>query len=388
MPAETGSPGVWCCTCERVPHEALQGATCWIYIPTQVYQKTGIYRPVKSKKIQIIIISVATCCSQCEFTTNFESALIMHRQLHHEDPTREVFNPCEVKTSHSLPGTSTTTFIHAKPSKEIKLPGRTSSATRLFDKLRARIGRGRTLFSHPEEPAEDKDSCPCHYRLGNRRPLNIALCFQDMCMLSECTSKGFQEDLPLMATRSDFTGHERLQRETFRCHLCNFEADRITVLDRHLLNDHKIGIDNLLKLVMAKTKDALSEDNNTDPFIRQPYYKPQEMEYQLQEGEFMETVAPRVRVMKHAGTNTEDTGLTDNFKRITSELEKIVNCPPESHDQSDLFQKMQTLNEYMCKFVDSSNMLKKVLTKELDTKSRGDRNEHRAEPVFDLRLGE
>ncbi|XP_063391291.1 uncharacterized protein LOC134676841 [Cydia fagiglandana] len=307
------------------------------------------------------------CCSQCEFTTNFESALIMHRQLHHDDPTREVFNPCEVKTSHTLPGTSTTTFIHAKPSKEIKLPGRTSSATRLFEKLRARIGRGRTLFSHPEEPAEDNT---------------------DMCMLSECTSKGFKEDLPLMATRSDFTGHERLQRETFRCHLCNFEADRITVLDRHLLNDHKIGIDNLLKLVMAKTRDALSEDSNTDPFRRQPYYKPQEMEYQLQEGEFMETVAPRVRVMKHAGTNTEDTALTDNFKRITSELEKIVNCPPEAHDRSDLFQKMQTLNEYMCKFVDSSNMLKKVLTKELDTKSRGDRNEHRAEPVFDLRLGD
>ncbi|XP_063370679.1 uncharacterized protein LOC134659002 [Cydia amplana] len=306
------------------------------------------------------------CCPKCDFTTNFESALIMHQQLHHEDPTREV-SPCEVKKSHTLPGTSTTTFIHSKPSKEITLPARTSSATRLFEKLRARIGRGRTLFSHPEEAAEDNT---------------------DMCMLSECTSKAFKEDLPLMATRSDFTGHERLQKETFRCHLCNFEADRITVLDRHLLNDHQIGIDSLLKLVIAKTKDALCDDNNTDPFRRQPYYKPQEMEYQLGEGEFIETVAPRVRVMKHAATNTEDTGLTDNFKRITSELEKLVNCPAESHDQSDLFQKMHTLNEYMCKFVDSSNMLKKALTKELDTKSRSERSEHRAEPVFDLRLGE
>ncbi|XP_048002421.1 uncharacterized protein LOC125238964 [Leguminivora glycinivorella] len=290
----------------------------------------------------------------------------MHQQLHHEDPTREVFNPCELKKSHTLPSSSASTFIREKPSKEFKLPARTSSATRLFEKLRARMGRGRTLFSHPEDAAEDNT---------------------DMCMLSECTSKAFKEDLPLTITRSDFASHERLQREMFRCHLCNFEADRITVLDRHLLNDHKIGIDNLLKLVMAKTKDALSEEVNTDPFRRQPYYKPQDTEYQLQEGEFMEMVSPRVRVMRHAATNTEDTiGLPENFKLITSELEKMVANPPDQ--PTDLFQKMQTLNEYMCKFVDSSNVLKKVLTKELDTKSRSDRSEHRGEPVFDLRLGE
>ncbi|KAI8441530.1 hypothetical protein MSG28_015118 [Choristoneura fumiferana] len=303
-------------------------------------------------------------CSQCSFSSNFESALLMHQQLHHESPCTLSYpvNDANLKAkSHTMPR-AMQPELESKPEREIKLLGRTSSATRLFDRLRARICRSRTLFSHPEETGED------------------------LSLPSECTSKAFkEEDSPLLTKRSVLPEKDAV-KETFVCHLCTFEADRITVLDRHLLNDHKIGMDNLLKLVMAKTKDSLADDPAKDIFgLRQPYYKPQD---ELEEGEFIvETVTPKVKILKHASTNTENIDLRDNCKMITNELEKLVNSPTEACDKNELLIKMQTLNECMCKFVDSSNMLKRVLTKEFDTKSlKNDRVS--GEPFFDLRLGE
>lgn len=98
-------------------------------------------------------------------------------------------------------------------------------------------------------------------------------------------------------------------------------------------------------------------------------------------------MTPKVKILKHASTNTENIDLRDNCKMISNELDKLVNGPAEACDKNELLIKMQTLNECMCKFVDSSNMLKRVLTKEFDTKSlKNDRVS--GEPFFDLRLGE
>lgn len=169
---------------------------------------------------------------------------------------------------------------------------------------------------------------------------------------------------------------------------------RITVLDRHLLNDHKIGLENLLKLVMAKTKDGLSEDSaHVSVYgIRQPYYKPPDEI--IEEGEFViETVTPKIKILKHSATNTElqwsdIPDLKDNCKMITRELEKLIKYPIEKCDKDEFLMKMQTLNECMCKFVDSSNTLKKVLTKEFDSKHNVREHLNLDQPFFDLCLGE
>lgn len=166
---------------------------------------------------------------------------------------------------------------------------------------------------------------------------------------------------------------------------------RITVLDRHLLNDHKIGLENLLKLVMAKTKDGLSEDNNLNIYgIRQPYYN-QRNEI-IQEGEFMiETVTPQIKIFKHASTNTDSIEepkisiLEMNCEKISKEIENLISCE-KKNDSEDFLAKMQTLNECMCKFVDSSNTLKKVLTKEMDSKVNVKEHYNAGEPFFNLVL--
>ena len=170
---------------------------------------------------------------------------------------------------------------------------------------------------------------------------------------------------------------------------------RITVLDRHLLNDHKIGLENLLKLVMAKTQDGLSEETPTMSYYgtRRPYYKLQDGI--LEEGEFViETVAPKIKILKHAATNTDIQwsdipDLKNNCRMITAELEKLIKYPLEKCDKDEFMVKMQTLNECMCKFVDSSNTLKKVLAKEFDSKhSVRESSVMSAQPFFDLHLGE
>ncbi|KAH9633731.1 hypothetical protein HF086_008753 [Spodoptera exigua] len=171
---------------------------------------------------------------------------------------------------------------------------------------------------------------------------------------------------------------------------------RITVLDRHLLNDHKIGLDNLLKLVMAKTKDGLSDEivNTAIYGIRQPYYKP--LDEIIEDGEFViETVSPKIKILKHASTNTENhwsdlPDLKDNCRMISKELEKLIKYPIEEYDKEDFLLKMQTLNDCMCKFVDSSNTLKKVLTKEFDMKHSSSVRDHLnlEQPFYDLCLGE
>ena len=133
----------------------------------------------------------------------------------------------------------------------------------------------------------------------------------------------------------------------------------ITVLDRHLLSDHKIGLENLLKLVMSKTKDGLSDEDSTQMYgIRKPYYK--HIDETMKNGEFIiETVAPKIKILKHTASNT-DLKWTDIVDSIKDPLEK---------DKNALLSKIEILNECMCKFVDSSNTLKKVLTKEFDQKT-------------------
>ncbi|XP_068622259.1 uncharacterized protein [Battus philenor] len=314
-------------------------------------------------------------CSQCSFTAQFESALIMHKQLHHDSPAEPFPNLGKLENKaipSPLVQKKEKTLTSCCEKKHLKLPSRTSSATRLFDKLRTRICRSKTLFVHPEEGADNY------------------VITKDLSPRSQCTSKMLKVDSPLSDAGS---GLNDTRKETYSCHLCLFDADRITVLDRHLLNYHKIGLENLLKLVMAKTKDGLSEDNPMiDEFgIRQPYYKPPDEI--IEEGEFIiETVTPKVKILKHAAVNT-DLKWTDipeirnNCRMIKKELEKLIDTPMEDNEKDQLLIKMQSLNECMCKFVDSSNTLKKVLTKRFDSKS-SIKNEHSSGPVFDLGLGD
>lgn len=165
---------------------------------------------------------------------------------------------------------------------------------------------------------------------------------------------------------------------------------RITVLDRHLLNDHKIGLENLLKLVMAKTQDGLSDDNQPHIYgIRQSYYKP--TDEIIEDGEFViETITPKIKILKHAFTNTDlkwtdIPDLEDNCKKISREIEKIIDAPTQDDNKEHFLMKMQTLSECMSKFVTSSNALKKVLTKEFSQKNVNKINDR---PYFDLGLGE
>ncbi|XP_038217597.1 uncharacterized protein LOC119836364 [Zerene cesonia] len=311
---------------------------------------------------------MAYCCSQCSFKAQFESALSMHHQLHHEahDWDFKTIKGTEVK-SNTIP------LERVYNSKDIgnKSLGRTSSATRLFEKLRARICRSKTLFPHPEE--------------GN----NLNVVNFDLSAQSECTSKAMQGLPSCCSGVSD--GINESRKEIFSCHLCSFDADRITVLDRHLLNDHKIGLENLLKLVMAKTKDGLSDEKPAQMYgIRQPYYRPPDDI--IENGEFIiETVTPKIKILKHAAVNTDlkyadIPDLTDNCKVISREIEKLFEVPLENTDKDAFYVKMQTLNECMCKFVDSSNTLKRVLTKEFVQKKNMDRTNN--EPFFELGLGD
>ncbi|XP_063898159.1 uncharacterized protein LOC110369602 isoform X1 [Helicoverpa armigera] len=325
------------------------------------------------------------CCSQCTFTAQFESALMMHRQLHHETKDSSDINKAAtlvMEKCNTVPRGSTLGSTYSNKNKGTKLIGRTSSATRLLDKLRARICRSRTLFSHPEE----------NFDTNLNEGSGIVSMNMDTSIASECTSKGLKAE-PSVSHSTGITAIREV-KETFGCHLCSFDADRITVLDRHLLNDHKIGLENLLKLVMAKTKDGLSEDNpNTSIYgIRQPYYKPPDEI--IEEGEFViETVTPKIKILKHASTNTDIQwtdipDLKDNCRMITKELEKLIKYPIEKCDKDEFLVKMQTLNECMCKFVDSSNTLKKVLTKEFDSKHSVREHLNLEQPFFDLCLGD
>nr|XP_034838542.1 uncharacterized protein LOC117994691 [Maniola hyperantus] len=305
-------------------------------------------------------------CSQCSFTAQFESALTMHHQLHHETTATTASNLQEKSNTVPRSACLDRSFSPTKENKRLKLATRTSSATRLFDKLRARIRRSRNLFAHPEE--------------GSDPTLN----FNDLPGQSECTSKAMKE---LGSSVSGVIEALREQKEIFACHLCSFDSDRITVLDRHLLNDHKIGLDNLLKLVMAKTKDGLSDDSPAQIYgIRQPYYKPPDEI--IENGEFIiETITPKIKILKHTSMNTDlkmaDIPDLNDCQKISEEIEKLIDTP-QSSDNNVLLEKMQTLNECMCKFVDSTNTIKKVLTKEFDQKG----NRSKEGPYFNLGLGD
>ncbi|XP_028033778.1 uncharacterized protein LOC114245710 [Bombyx mandarina] len=299
---------------------------------------------------------MAFSCSQCDFTAQFESALTMHRQLHHptEDDVPQLDKPLE--KANTLPRAKIQSPItNGNENTNFKLPGRTSSATRLFDRLRAKIYKSRTLFSHPEE----------------NDPLKT---FNDISIPSECTSKHLRID-SVSRTSAMTTCLRDLHKETYGCHLCSSEFDRITALDRHLLNDHKISLEELLKLVLNKTKDCLNDEDSAILGIKQPYYKPPDEI--IEDGEFIiETVTPKIKILKHTSTNT-DLQLSDAF---------VMNDVAD--DGRDLLlAKMKVLNDCMCKFVDSSNALKKVLVKEIDNKT-GRARMSGGEPVFNLSLGD
>lgn len=146
-------------------------------------------------------------------------------------------------------------------------------------------------------------------------------------------------------------------------------------------------MESLLKLVMAKTKDGLIDDRPPIFGIRQPYYKPQDEI--IEEGEFIiETVAPKIKILKHSSTNTEEN--PSNLNALASNIENFFKhnqdgCPNGDQDGGNLMSKMAALNQYMCKFVDSSNTLKKVLNQELDMK---DEHLSGTEPMFNLGLRE
>ncbi|KAJ8707060.1 hypothetical protein PYW08_011194 [Mythimna loreyi] len=334
-------------------------------------------------------------CSRCTFTAQFESALKMHRQLHHDTKDSGSVigktNRLTVKKANTVPRSPSLspTYSHVMTNvKETKSLSRTSSATRLLDKLRARICKSRTLFSHPEEDT-DASATTIVKDPGGAETL----------LKAEGSKKPVKAE-PSISHIGDVSVNQLLNeklvddKETFGCHLCSFNADRITALDRHLLNHHKIGLENLLKLVMAKTKDGLSEDtpNMSIYGIRQPYYRLQDEI--LQDGEFViETVTPKIKILKHASTNTDIQwsdipDLKNNCRMITAELEKLIKYPLDKCDKDDFMVKMQTLNECMCKFVDSSNTLKKVLAKEFDSKHAVRERSISEQPFFDLCLGD
>lgn len=109
---------------------------------------------------------------------------------------------------------------------------------------------------------------------------------------------------------------------------------------------------------MSKTKDGLSDESSTQMYgIRQPYYR--QTDEIMQNGEFIiETVTPTIKILKHTATNTD--------LKWTEVAGSMI---PLEDDKNALLSKIEILNECMCKFVDSSNTLKKVLTKEFDQKT-------------------
>lgn len=139
---------------------------------------------------------------------------------------------------------------------------------------------------------------------------------------------------------------------------------------------------------MAKTKDGLSENTSPAYGTRKPYYKLQDEI--IEDGEFIiETVAPKIKIVKHASTNTEHSeSNVDDFKAIACEIENLFKTKQDVGQDGSFMSKMATLNECMCKFVDSSNTLKKVLNKELDSKANLRDHLTGNEPIFNLGLGE
>lgn len=155
------------------------------------------------------------------------------------------------------------------------------------------------------------------------------------------------------------------------------------------MNDHKIGLDSLLKLVMEKTKEGVSE--SFDGNIYDTYYKSQDY---TEEGDIVvETVSPSIKILKHASTNTilKWTGIPDykmDCKAITQELEDLMSVPLNEGNRDELFTKMQRLNDYMCKFMESSSVLKRVLKKESRSTIDSRKNNSINDELFNYGIGE
>ncbi|XP_011558035.3 uncharacterized protein LOC105388770 [Plutella xylostella] len=320
-------------------------------------------------------------CSQCDFTAEFASSLTMHHQLHHDAPCRDDDDVCAKKTPLLVQDKSRTLPCRGfddhkeeiQKDKKLSL-GRTNSATRMFDRIRAKICRSKpSLLPHPEEESNKNKGFGLKQDLTPSLPVS-----------KPCTSQYFNVDTQVDCSEPNPCG------ETFACHLCDFVADRITVLDRHLLNDHKIGLDNLLQLVMAKTKDGLTEQKvlRTNEFhIQQPYYKA--VDEIIEDGEFVvETVQPKVKILRHVATNTEMT-LKDfqkaNCDSLDKNLGRMMELKASNGEDEDFVEKMKNLNDCMSKFIYSSNSLKRAL----ESKSNIHENQScEAAMLYDLGMGD
>lgn len=154
-------------------------------------------------------------------------------------------------------------------------------------------------------------------------------------------------------------------------------------------------MDNLLKLVMAKTKDGITDDaENKENPTAVPYYKAQDT---IDHEEFIvETVTPKIKILRHASTNT-DLKFTDipnlnegfNCKKVKKELEDLMRFPIEKWNKEEMFSKMENLSNCMSKFVDSTNALSK-LTKDMDSKCTVNLNSRNNTNIdlFSLGIGE
>lgn len=140
-------------------------------------------------------------------------------------------------------------------------------------------------------------------------------------------------------------------------------------------------------LVMAKTKEGITthtlEDENTNT-----YYTAQNETFE--EGEFIiKTVIPKILIMKHAANNTD---LHWKDIKQNKESEDIFIEPYDDNKiRNDLLNKMQCLNEYIHKFAESTDSLKKALKKDrLDSKSGVDytKNAGVKDEMFNFGIGE
>ncbi|XP_041988068.1 uncharacterized protein LOC121739628 [Aricia agestis] len=279
-------------------------------------------------------------CSKCKFTANFESALKMHKQLHHDiSGCSNDGTPKSTKKFYTIPKESQKEQVFPiKPKRSLRSLTRSPSATRLLDKIRMRLCKSK-LFSHPEEATEEQnfiDSENTHYKYPSK--------------ILEVKPEAVVKEAP----------STEKPNESFGCHLCSLVADRITVLDRHLLNDHKIGMDNLLKLVMDKTRDGLTDDNSRQNYEQRKSY------YKLSD-EIMNT--GHTKMFKEAASNTDLKWTDIHLDESTNALKEIEDIFDVSGNENrEVFEKMRTLNEYMSRFLTSSKTLNKVLSKELSHK--------------------
>lgn len=282
------------------------------------------------------------CCSQCNFTSQFASALTMHRQMVHGVTDEEICEQPNVERDKFEKIAEVKSDYTNREACQNRGLFRTNSAMKFFDKLKTRMTRSKQSISIHNEESVMPETCVKSELIHETPMKSPKKSFSRMTF-------NIGRSLPTTPTIKE------LSKECFKCHLCPFIADRITVLDRHLLNDHKIGLGTLLELVMAKTKEGIMESNcNKDS-----YYTSQNV---YEAGEFLvETVSPKIKVLKHAAINTE------------LHWSDIVECKYKNNGDNEIFmKKLDELNECMHECVESTNNL----CKNNDSKSTVDSRRH------------